>query len=492
MALRLTPFERYMVAEDRAAYPMSFEFWLSCEGSVDRELLAKAYERVIRCHPLTCAVLRKGVFRSSWTWNDDLKKTLVWHDDELSCRESLYRSPDIESGVGVELHGVRSDAATKLFFNFHHAVCDGLGAMQFINGVMSEYDYLWRSDHETGDQEAHTGHLSVQEPSDSTFETAQERLKGRNEFVIPAPVKLTRKQAISGMTRELCKVIFRRPKAIPAVHRSPSNDERQENVRLVSLAEDTTKKLGEVARAQGSTLNDLIVRDWLLTLRGWFQVKSPATTSGWLRVLVPTNLRDPSMSDISAANILGYAMVTRRLGECDSEAELLSSISADMSAVRDWGLGALFVTGLGFVDAIPGLLWLICRCSRRFSTSLLSNLGNVSRHFDEQLNLKGGTIQAGNLNINRISAIPPVRPGTRVSMVVARYQGQLDFSIRYDARWFDEDSIRDLVDRFTSQLNKSRGLAEASVPGEPRNQSDENGLGRSQQPIGSPRGVIDS
>lgn len=437
---RLTPFERYMVAEDRASYPMAFAFCVECTGQVDRSRLQSSFDHALQKQPLLIARLRKGVFSSHWYWEPFEGRSILWHEDGADARQMINRSPDLDSGVGVELHVAVTREVSKLIFNFHHATCDGLGALQFIESVLVEYEL--RSNDE--------------QPAEADFDFARRRLEGRGQFVTPCPTPLTRKQIVSGLLRESSKVVLRRPQPIPVTRRPEADSESPETgVHLFSLPQSISDQLSKLARRRDVTLNDLLVRDLFLTLRKWFRDHGHTKSGDWVRVLVPTNLRDESMKDMPAANVLGYAMITRRLEECDSDDELLAAISADMTAVRDWGLGSLFVKALSIVDRVPGLLFAICRCSRRFSTMILSNLGNLGRLLGQTLPTDGEQLQAGNLTIENVWAIPPVRPGTRASLVVCRYGGRICFSMRVDSRWLTDDDARELAGKYCARLEET-------------------------------------
>src|SRR5690554_5711716 len=76
--LELTPFEKYMILDDRPRYPMTFVFQLTFEGSCDREALATACDLAIRRHPLLTAALKRQGWRLVWTPRENSSVPIQW------------------------------------------------------------------------------------------------------------------------------------------------------------------------------------------------------------------------------------------------------------------------------------------------------------------------------------------------------------------------------------------------------------------------------
>ena len=148
-------------------------------------------------------------------------------------------------------------------------------------------------------------------------------------------------------------------------------------------------------------------------------------------------------------------MLTRREDDCRDPQALLAGIARDTKAIIDWKMGAMFVDGLRTVGRVPGALWLGTRVSRRMSTTVLSNLGDPTRRFRAVFPREHGFIRAGNLLITPFVGAPPVRPGTRASLALLRYAGQLAMGICVDPRWFDADYARALLTTYRCQLEQS-------------------------------------
>src|SRR6056297_670290 len=56
--LYLTPFEDYMLWDDRRAYPMTFVVQMKFEGSIDRSAITAALPLALARHPLLRAIVR--------------------------------------------------------------------------------------------------------------------------------------------------------------------------------------------------------------------------------------------------------------------------------------------------------------------------------------------------------------------------------------------------------------------------------------------------
>jgi hypothetical protein len=206
------------------------------------------------------------------------------------------------------------------------------------------------------------------------------------------------------------------------------------------------------AAAKDVTVNDLLLRDMFLTMRRWNASLGATSARQWLRTTVPTSLRYRKALRMPAANMIGYAFLTHRAAECDDPAALLTSLSAEMKAVTQWGLGTFFVKAIEYADRIPGLLWTVSRLNRRFSTLVFSNLGDIARRFRARFPTEEGRVVAGNLVLRNLYGAPPVRPGTRIAIAIVSYAQQLTFVASYDRKHFTSAAATSFLEMFREQL----------------------------------------
>ena len=195
------------------------------------------------------------------------------------------------------------------------------------------------------------------------------------------------------------------------------------------MAAAELQRLRELASASGVQLNDLLLREMVLSILDWQAEQGRAAPRGGaIRITMPVNLRSEGHRRLPAANVLSYGFLHSRPGEWSDPQSLLASIAGQTRAIVDQGWPQVFLTGLGIAQQAPGLLPLILSLSRSFATLVFSNLGDVVRRMRFRPPLFGGKLTAGNLTLERITLVPPVRPGTRLAMAAAIYNGTLSLS----------------------------------------------------------------
>jgi hypothetical protein len=438
--LTLVPFERYMLADDRSAYPMTFVVRVELAGTANREAMDAAFADALLRHPLlTARLARRGLTRR-WEASGDPPPVLDWHETLASPPFSELQSIDLRKTAGIagEIH--IDEGLTRIFLLMHHAVCDGIGAMRFLGDLLALY----------GQRTARGDERPRLLPLDSA------NLAFRGQFDIRVPEPISRWEVIKGTVREVWKVVSRRPLPL-RFRRRPATSASAGRLTATweILPEELFRRYCEAASASEVTVNDLVLRDMFLTLNTWNRQQDTRGSRGWLRVNVPTSLRGKRDSRMPATNVLGYALVTHHSNECERPSQLLSQIASETAAIRAWSLGAMFVGALQVVGRVPGALWVGARLGRRFSTAVLSNLGDPTRRFRARFPRVNNELQAGDLTLKSISGAPPVRPGTRIALALFSYADRLCVGLNADPRWCDEATAREFLDAFECQLRTS-------------------------------------
>lgn len=138
--LPLKPFERYMLADDRPAFPMTLVARLTFTGEADPNRLNAALHAAIRRHPLlhaSISPLRLSRVRKGW---HPLEKGL--NIEWGSQHEPFVLSPpgiDLKSNSGLRIAVRVAAGCTDLWLQFHHACCDVLGLTQFLGDSLLAY-----------------------------------------------------------------------------------------------------------------------------------------------------------------------------------------------------------------------------------------------------------------------------------------------------------------------------------------------------------------
>lgn len=440
LPLPLTPFERYMMVDDRPGYAMTFAAVLELRGSVSREALEQAVADLRLRHPLIGARIQGSGRSASWQTVDPVYPQVEWRDTPPDPRAFDQQSVDLSSAAPFRLEAYSEGNRTRLVFSFHHAMCDGIGASQIMGDVLAAYGIATAT--------------SSRRPR--MLSTQVDLLSQRGEVQIPLPEPVSRWQVLRGFCAETWRLLSRRPPPLRTTSNASAEDDENQGLIVASVKQVTFSQFSQQAISQSVTANDLLIRDLFCTMRSWHEGANYGNSRRWLRMTIPTSLRSRRDLRMPAANILGYAFLTRRERECDSSRAFLQGLASDMRAVCKWSLGAMFLQAVRFVDRIPGGMYLISRLSRSFSTIVLSNVGDPTRRFravfprDERQRLV-----AGNLVLESITSAPPVRPGTRLAIAVTTYRGVINCGAQYDCSRMSTTEAREFLDLYVSRIAKS-------------------------------------
>jgi len=434
--LPLVPFEHYMVADDRAGYPMTFPVRVELEGEPNRKAMDAALDDAIQRHPLLSSRLTRRGTRLYWEPGTEPTR-IEWTTSDGQSDSLPGQAIDLTRSPGVRLVADVRPGHSTFSFLFHHAACDGIGAFRFIGDVMAFY--------------ARRTAAEDMQPRLLPIEPANLRYRG--QFDIRLPRAISPGEVLRSTLREGWKALSRRPR--PLMNRNRPRPPRPSRLHVQSLDETVYRRFCRRASEAGVTANDLLMRDMFLTMFQWNGTRAPRRSRGWLRITMPTSLRGKRDSRMPATNVLGYAFVTRHTDQCTSSPELLSGLAAETETIRAWSMGALFVEALRKVERIPGLLAAGVRLSRRFSTVVLSNLGDPTRRFRARFPSDGGLTTAGDLRIREIYGAPPVRPGTRAALAVSSYAGHLTMAMMVDPKWFSEEDAVAFLSQYRERLLQS-------------------------------------
>ncbi len=426
----LVPFERYLCADHRPQYPMQFCLLLELRGEMQLAAVEAAVDVVLQRHPLLSARVRGRGRQAQWVAADGQPRPLFWCDTPPAAVAFGGEAIDLTASAGFRVDVQAADGRTRLVASFHHAVCDGIGALQVVGDLLAHYGMLTAS----GDRRPRL--LPVD----------QQLLPVRGSFDLKLTAPVSRWQATKALLAEGWKVLARRPRPLRAPAATPAAPQTNCELLQVVVSEADWQAFCDVATRLKITANDLLLRDFFLALRAW------QNKTGWLRVTVPTSLRARRDLQMPAVNMIGYGLVSRHGAECDESAEFRDSLAQEMDFLRRWGIGSLFNYGVWQVDRVPGLLWLVTRLSRSFATSCLSNLGHPLRRMRARFPLQDGLAVAGDVVLERLACAPPVRPGTRLSIAVNSYGGQLTIAAQYDPRHWSADAATDFLELFRDRL----------------------------------------
>lgn len=440
-----------MLLDDRPDYPMTFAIQARFRGIARRELFERAVAQAVVRHPLLRATVRWGPGRAAvWEPAAPNRPWIDWSDHEApidarrAARIDLRRQPGFR--VWVRL-GAETTTAT---FQTHHACCDGLGLLQVIGDVLAAYA--------TACGQSVPGRL--EEPDFS-------RLARRGEYRVDIPPHITRWRILRDTLAEAGRWLFRRPVplAVPKGANGPrrnaegrgAKDHSYPGILGHTFDPQQTRRLRSAAQSQGVSINDLLLRDLFLVCYQWNARHGRIAPTQWLRINMPQSLRQRHHEDMPAANIMSQAFLTRQAGDCRDPERLLFGLCAETAAIKRWRLGLYFLGGLALADRLPGALRFGMSLLGRscHATTVLTNIGEVARRFPCRLPRQDGRLVAGNLVLDSLVGMPPLRPGTRAGFGTGTYGGRLTVTVCGDFHALGPTELQELLDLYVDRIQQS-------------------------------------
>ena len=179
----------------------------------------------------------------------------------------------------------------------------------------------------------------------------------------------------------------------------------------------------------------------------------------WIRLAVPLSMRTSRHEKMPSANVVSYALVTRREHHCDDPAALLRSIHQQTSDVLFNREGIVCLKLFRVLRKIPGAMKLFLSLKTVLSTMVLANVGDIRRRFSGRFPLQRGRWVAGNVLVEQNHGVAPVRPNTRAAMSIGEYAGDLSISLRTDGLVLNAQHTSQFLNEFIDRL---RVLADQS------------------------------
>lgn len=435
--LPLTPFERYMIHDDRPGWPMTFVARLRLRGRLRiPEFAAAAADALLR-HPLLHARLRVRGRWMHWDFQRPGPAAVEVLEDEnaLAGLRSTAIDPRREDGVRLL---VRPQAAsTEVLAMFHHACTDGVGAYRFIGDLLALYG------RRTGGSK-----LPALAPIDPG------RLRRREAWRLERPQPSYSWEYVKDFIKEGWEDFSRASDSIRWGPPPSALDAAWFPAQVSThLSPEEGRSLRIAAQRLRTNVNDLLLRDLFVVLAGWNADHGREPDGRWLRVTMPTNMRIREDDATPAANIIGYAFLTVAGAHCRDPRALLEEVSAAAAAVRKQGVGRMFVDGVAMADCIPGALGFVMGGIDWMSTAILSNVGDALRRFTAKFPLtSAGEPVAGDVVLEEASGAPPVRPGTTAAFLVSSLAGRTTLGLQVDPQRTTRDQAAALLQRWRVRL----------------------------------------
>lgn len=431
--LPLTPFEYYYWCDNRPESPTTYPVNLDFRGRLERDRLVRALQIVAARHPLLSARVEPDA-RAEPQWVPGPAPEIDWAGQDVPIAPPAGPMIDLAREPGLRVFVREGPETVRLTLQFHHACCDGLSAFRLVE------ELLWAYDHVCGDR-PHPGEVWPLDPA---------RLARRGDIPPPPPGLLPALWTVATAARYWAKMLWQAPEPLAA----PASDPAPEPGAYLgyegrTLDRDLTGRLRRAAGAQGCTLNHLLVRDALVACRRW-NLAHGARDGGWLRVNMPTSLRERADLATPAANLLSFGFVGAKARQCDAPERLLTEVARQVELIKRNRLELFFLGGLEIARKRPGMIPRMLEGRRSFATVVVSYLGQLFAR--SRLTGRDGRVAVDGAVLESIGGTPPIRPLTRAAIVAFRYAGQAWIHVRCEPQLFSPRQTREFLDLYVDQL----------------------------------------
>lgn len=459
--LPLSDFEYYMHVDDRPSHPMVFVMVVTVVGTLRKSDFQQAIDAAILANPLFRSHIRtlpgKGACwvlsqQNSWPveWQSIQTDHTPYSPDSEDFDELLpIRAIDLTQECGIQILVQQSEHKSRVVFYLHHACCDGLGGLQFIGEVFALYSRLTTPD----------GRRSAD------FELPDpKQLRLRERFECGAAGAERQKRSLRKSLAKAARLILRKPVPIQAPPQQTSAQTVSEGpgshsntpvaIRTRVISRSVFRSLRAAANGSGVSVNDLCIREMMLLIRDWNMKHGQMRDNDWIRVAVPISMRSSDHDRMPATNLVSYAFVTRRASECGDPEALAKSIHEQTGDVLYNREGIVFLKCIRVLRRIPGALRLLLGLKSCFCTVVLANVGDIRRRFSGRFPLESGQWVAGDVVIEDIWGVAPVRPNTRAAVTIGEYGGQMTVHLRTDATVMTSADSEQFLAEFMTRLTK--------------------------------------
>ena len=444
--LPLTPFEELMLGEEADGYPITFYLQLRIKGAVRPEAAAPAMRDALSRHPLLACRIQQTWRGCQWVWAGEPTPLADMDAESWRAQQPWTQRIDLTKAPGLRIWGQSAAQSSLIVFQFHHACCDGIAAAQFLEDFAVGYSFYHDHDSDGACDAASPDYR----PLDLLTLRTRNSPAGRRVANLPGTF-LSRTLSVARYSlRYLRRAKLSLTGSSPG---SSSADNSDFGLHIVSLSRRETRALRTAAKTSNATVSDLVIRELLLVAKQWHG-DADRGKSDTLCVQLPNSLRGPQDDRLPACNVLGNIFIERTPSEIGDADTLLESVRDEMQFVHQSQAGWIFVQSLTVLRRIPGLLKLIQATSRNrcMSTMILSHMGNLMNSIGARLPKQDGHIRIGNLLVEDVCGIGPLRPGTNVVVSTMMFQGCLLIGMRCASQHFSSEDTQELLTAFVTRL----------------------------------------
>jgi hypothetical protein len=195
---------------------------------------------------------------------------------------------------------------------------------------------------------------------------------------------------------------------------------------------------------------------------GWNRAFSTDFESKDFCINLPLDLRQPENPGFSAANLVTCSLIRRSTDQISEPHELSNSLREQMMRIKHSRFNSPFMRTLFDAPLDLNDAKTIFPTNHCLATAVFSNTGDPTRRFLADLPRKKGIVHFGNLVLEDISGVSPLRYDTRLTVNVFTYRRNLKICMRFDPQYFSAEDGKAFLGYFVDCFQS--GVENATLP----------------------------
>ena len=439
--LHVTPFENYMLTDDRPDYPTTFIVQFDFSGNLDRKAFKASIDEALERHPLLRALIRPAKLnRDCWVDAGNVRPMVHFGelDEPIEFPGAGVERIDLHNETGLRIWVRHDDCKAVVTTQFHHAACDGIGAYQFLG------DVLW----------SYTTRTSSDKIEDAP-QLSLPRLRNRGQASYDPRHFRTDDGRIKSEWNLAARILFARNAVIRPTKSARTNTTAPHpfpGILSFEFDKNQHRQLRLAVQKRGQTINDLLLEKLFVTLNQSKKLKQIRLNGGKICLMMPMDLREPNLEKISACNIVSYAFIRRGGKLLEQPEKLKESLREETVLLKLQRHRTNFMNLIVGSHRYPQVLKAILFRGHCLATAILSNTGDPTKRFLVNFPRENGMLRCGNLLLMGISGVPPIRKKIRATISIFTYRRVLKICLRCDPHFFNLDDTQTLLNQYVDQI----------------------------------------
>ena len=437
--LHLAPIDSFYCADDGPRYPMTSIIQLDFSGEMDELSFTHGLVDALYRHPLLSSLIQPAKRNMPcWVPTEEVRPRIDWGplEQPIGCpREQIL----LDREVGLRFWVRVGQGRTRLTVQVHHACTDGTGVYRFLGDLLAFY----------GQRTAAAG-----DPLPRLGDVDPRLLRNRRMSMVNQMGQAKASKVLFDGLREIWNIFGKRIRPLAQPNGTSSQPLTAfPGVQTIVLDKDQHKSLRQFASQHGAMMNDLLMAEMFRTIVRWNRSEKQHRDHDWLRIMMPSDLREVAHHEMPAANMTAYTFVTRRARECDVEIQgLLRSMRDETLRIKRERSGSRFVDAIMLNEYFPKGLPCLLHSGRCIATTTLSNVGDPSKRFSATFPREAGNVVCGNLVLEDVTGVPPLRDNLHATLAVFTYARRLTICVRCDPYRFNPADGQRFLEMFRDGL----------------------------------------